>query len=335
MSNKETKPNFLFRNLIAPIIVLIVGGIGVYYIQGCIEQKDICNFSRVKDSPTIASFLPPPGQFAFTTNRDGNYEIYLMNTDGSGLSRLTDNPADDTYPGWSPDGNRLSFMSNRDGDFEIFTMNADGTNVTQITYNESFDCCANWSPDGTKLAYNSNLPDGDQDIFVMSIDGSNPINLTDFPGDDQRPFWSSDGSRIAFEAMRDGHADIYVMAADGSNTTRLTNVYSEQKSGVSWHPTGMMLAYESNQHLDDGNVDGDINIFVMFADGTGQVAITSETSDDKNPDWSPDGKYIVYNSSPNGEDMDLYLMEWNGRISMSLPNNTPYHEAGATWRPNH
>lgn len=335
MTSKETKPVFLIRNLVIPIIVLIVGGIVVYFIQGCFEQKDFCSLSRDEPSPAVTSFVPPPGQFAFATNRDGNYEIYLMNADGSGLLRLTDNPADDTYPAWSADGNWLAFTSNRDGDNEIFVMSADGANVNQITFNEAYDCCANWSPDGSRLVYNSNLPDGDQDVFVVGIDGSSPTNLTNFPGDDQRPFWSPDGTKIAFEAMRDGHADIYVMGADGSNPTRLTQLYSQQKSGISWHPNGTMIVYESNQRLDDGNSEGDINLFVMFADGSGQVAITSEMADDKNPDWSPDGKYIVYNSNRNGDDMDLYLMEWNGRISINIPNNTSYHENGATWRPNH
>jgi hypothetical protein len=85
------------------------------------------------------------GRIAFASNRDGNFEIYVMNADGSGVTRLTNNPAND-WPSWSPDGKRIAFDSNRDGNFEIYVMNADGSGQTNLTNNQAEDWGPSWSP---------------------------------------------------------------------------------------------------------------------------------------------------------------------------------------------
>src|SRR5207248_8779821 len=82
---------------------------------------------------TAPSGRPAAGQIAFTSGRDGNDEIYVMNADGSGQVNITNNPAEDTYPVWSPDGSKIAFYSNRDGNGEIYVMNADGSGHTTLT----------------------------------------------------------------------------------------------------------------------------------------------------------------------------------------------------------
>jgi hypothetical protein len=86
------------------------------------------------------------GRIAFASNRDGNREIYVMNADGSGVTRLTNNPADDVVPSWSPDGRRIAFESDRDGNLEIYVMNADGSGQTNLTNNPADDVVPSWSP---------------------------------------------------------------------------------------------------------------------------------------------------------------------------------------------
>src|SRR5438034_589780 len=122
------------------------------------------------------------GTIAFHSNRDGDFDIYVMNADGSGVTHLTDDPATDfgDRAGWSPDGRRFVFSSTRDGgDIDIFVMNADGTGVSQLTHNDFIaDDDPVWSPDGKQIAFHSTRDGGDEDIFVMNADGTGVIQLT-------------------------------------------------------------------------------------------------------------------------------------------------------------
>ncbi len=111
-----------------------------------------------------------------TSTRDDNFEVYVMNADGSGVTRLTDNDAWDWSPSWSPDGRRIAFDPNRDGNAEIYVMNADGSGVTRLTYNGADDFTPAWSPDGRRIAFAS-YRDGKSEIYVM--DASGVTRLTD------------------------------------------------------------------------------------------------------------------------------------------------------------
>ena len=168
----------------------------------------------------------------FTSNRDGNYEIYVMNPDGSNQNRLTNNSDDDSAPAWSTDGSKIVFESWRDGNLEIYVMDSDGSNQTNLTNNSASDNSPSWSPDGSQIVFYSKR-DGNHEIYVMDADGSNPTNLTNNSANDYYPSWSPDGSKIAFNSYRDESLEIYAMNSDGSNQTRLTNnSYDDQ--GASW-----------------------------------------------------------------------------------------------------
>ena len=94
----------------------------------------------------LASCETDQARIAFSPERDGNYEIYVMNAHGTGLTRLTDNPAEDGLSAWSPDGRLIAFVSNRDGNDEIYVMNADGSNAVNLTNNPADDSWPTWSP---------------------------------------------------------------------------------------------------------------------------------------------------------------------------------------------
>ena len=118
-----------------------------------------------------------PGRIAFDSDRDGNFEVYVMNTDGSGLTRLTSNPAGDGSPAWSPDGTRIAFVSDRDGNFEVYVMNADGSGLTRLTDDPASDDSPAWSPDGSRIAFHSDR-DGNSEVYVMNADGTGLTRLT-------------------------------------------------------------------------------------------------------------------------------------------------------------
>ena len=140
------------------------------------------------------------GRIAFTSNRDGNDEIYVMNADGTGVTRLTDNPASDQQPAWSPDGSRIAFTSNRDGNFDIYVMNADGTGVTRLTTTTTHLGSTRPAWCGNQIAFESDAYiEYFPDIYVMYEDGSGITRLTLTNADfDRRPAWSPACDQIAF-----------------------------------------------------------------------------------------------------------------------------------------
>jgi len=131
----------------------------------------------------------PTERIAFASVHDDNYEIYVMNADGSNQIRLTDNPAHDIGFTWSPDGRKIAFTSDRDGNYAIYVMNADGSNQTCLTNNQANNGSPAWSPDGNEIAFASDH-DGKAEIYVMNADGSDQTRLTDNPASDYNPTWS-------------------------------------------------------------------------------------------------------------------------------------------------
>jgi len=262
------------------------------------------------------------GRIAFASKRDGNWEIYVMNADGSGVTRLTNNPADDRWPSWSPDGKRIAFTSDRDGNWEIYVMNADGSGMTRLTNNPAGNFDPSWSPDGRNIAFSSRR-DVNLEIYTMNADGSGVTRLTNNPAEDAETLWSPDGKRITFASDRDGNWEIYVMNADGSGQTNLTNnpAYDDVPS---WSPDGRRIAFASDR-------DGNLEIYVMNADGSGVTRLTNNPADDGWPSWSPDGKRIAFVSNRDGN-WEIYVMNADGSGVTRLTNN-PAEDWYTSWSP--
>ncbi len=266
----------------------------------------------------------------FVSERDGNPEIYSMNSDGSNQTRLTTNEVYDIMPAWSPDCSKIVFVSERDNNPEIYSMNADGTNQTRLTSNSAYDYSPNWSPDGTKIAFVSNRGTGQNTtgtvnkinykIFVMNADGSDQVLLTDNSIDDESPKWSPDGKKLAFVSTRDGNPEIYVINSDGTNLVRLTNNKTYDLMPA-WSPDGTKIAFRADR-------DGNPEIYSMNADGSNQTRLTDNSVADESPGWSPDGTKIAFVSKrDNVIDetgivvSEIYIMNADGYNINRLTNN--------------
>jgi TolB protein len=263
------------------------------------------------------------GRILFVSDRDDpNFEIYMMNLDGSGVSRLTYSPAIETFPVLSPDGKRVVFVSSRDeaNASEIYVMNADGTGLSRLTYAVGFDVDPVWSKDGKKIAFTSTrdavdplnaLLTTDSEIYVMNADGSATTRLSYRAGPDRTPSWSPDGKQIAFVSDRDtpgAGTDVYKMNADGSQLSRVTFLGATLPIYLSWS-SGKQITFSTDQ------------IFVVNADGTQLSQLTWPPAQNAFPSWMDGGKKIAFASNRDGH-AQIYSMNADGTAVARLTYNT-------------
>jgi TolB protein len=262
---------------------------------------------------------------AFTSDRDGNWEIYAMNVDGTSLRRVTYHTADDGGPAISPDGQQIAFVSNRSGNPDIWVMNIDGTNVRQVTTSTVKDTAPAWSPDGTRIAFHRWVGyfEGDttrpmHDVYSVNADGTGEVRH--FRG--VLPRWSPDGSRFVFSKFggRDRHwGDIFVANLDGTDVVNLTNHEANDTKPV-WSPDGLRIVFGSNRAKVPGGSE-DYEIWVMNADGSAPTCLSNSAGGDFRPDWSPDGLTIAFLSYRSGNNADIWTMNADGSNQVNRTAN--------------
>jgi TolB protein len=238
----------------------------------------------------------------FQTPRDGNSEVYRINTDGTDLVNLTQALSGESYPLWSPDGQSVLFLSTRDGNEEIYIMNADGTGQTNLTNHPAADgipgdyACASWSPTGGQIAFLSNRT-GNQQIFVMNADGTGQTQVTNNPSLKHLSVaWSPKGDRLAYATIPQVGSTwmdyrLSCMKTDGTDNLILVPNGSWGLMNATWSPGGSQIAYSTGSPA--------FSLYVINSDGTGQIQLTSPTNSDFVPRWSPDGKQIAFTRGYN------------------------------------
>ena len=182
------------------------------------------------------------GKIVFYSKRDGNPEIYTMDSDGSSQTRLTFNEAGDGWPTWSPNGQQILFESERDGNWEVYVMDADGKNQRNLTHHPAFDSNPHWHPDGQRIAFSSDRePVG---IYTMDNTGGN-LRLVAQARFTAELRWSPDGKRIAFEGVfGEGTREIYVADADGANQWQVSETVPRSSMRLGdWSPDGKKILY--------------------------------------------------------------------------------------------
>jgi Tol biopolymer transport system component len=263
---------------------------------------------------TVAPAAEP--HLVFQSNHEGSFQIYTMNSDGTGLRRLTDGPAVNVRPVWSPDGRRIAFASNRAGAFDVWVMDADGGNPRNLTSHPATDAFPFWSPDGRHIAFQSNRYGNSLEIVVMSSDGADVRQLTEHMEWNVQPRWSPDGRRIAFVSTRGGWGQIFLMNANGSGQRALTVEGVNQLP--SWSPDGQYMAVQAMRAMDMRGDTSIAQIYVMRADGADQTNISRSGVNDTWPAWSRTGQ--VYFVSIRTGRRELWVMNSDGTGQRQLTN---------------
>jgi Tol biopolymer transport system component len=286
--------------------------------------------SMVGGDPVRATLPGENGKIAFTALRGGNWDIYTIESDGTGETRLTTDPSEDLDPAYSRRGEKIAFMSRRDGRNNIYVMNSDGTGVVRLT---NMSACEQaygptWSPDGTKIAFlrlarlfqtagGGCEPSPDEcggcrvwDVLVMNSDGSALTNVTfaelsTFNESNGRPAWSPDGTKIAFFTVRATGPALYLTSPSGAVAATIA-AYGGS-TAPTWSPDGSMIAF------------GNGGIFKVAADGSSTTQLTQDQGgvfSDSQPVWSPDGTTIafmrVFRCAGPCTDAQIWTMNVNG-----------------------
>ena len=270
----------------------------------------------------------------YSADKGNNGDIYSVCADGSDVTRLTDDPAYDGMPAWSPDGTQLAFVSKRSGAAQVYRMDADGANVHQLTTDLQNDQPV-WLPGGEQIAVRSTDGQGLWWWRAVDLNSDQVVDLTEASYDFffQKQVWSPTNPEIAFMSLseqagrNDGSSQIHVKAVDGSNERALTNNIWANINPV-WSPDGKRLAFLSEMH-------GEYNVFALYmmdVDGR-NVRQVSEPQFTESAvfSWSPDGKQIAIGDIFMGKILVFDVA--SGQSSQLLPLEEGESMGDPAWQP--
>ncbi|RKU20595.1 hypothetical protein C6500_08510 [Candidatus Poribacteria bacterium] len=259
---------------------------------------------------------PATAKIAFTSDRDGNHEIYIMNPDGTGQKNLTRHKASDAQPTWSPTGKEILFVSNRDGRPDLYLMDADGKNVEKVFKNLKFRTAPAWSPDGKQISYCR--ADPVRELYIASLDKKEEKRVAPLGKYGGYSNWSPDGRKIAFggpSRQRNIDSRIYIFNLE---TRRKEMLFADEiltsMRNPAWSPLDDKIAFSWFQ-------GGTSAIYVMESNGNNpeKVVDPPRGSSTAHPAWSPDGNELVYEQYVQKDNnRHIYIMNLNRRESEKL-----------------
>lgn len=290
--------------LLAALAVVVVAGYFLYQRSGSLALLSI----------------PRPARIVFMSDRSGDWELYIMDSDGANLFNLTNHPASDGVPIWVPGQDRLAFASNRDGaGLDLFLMDLEGGNTTNITHTpESNEIPIAWSPDGEHLAFATDQS-GAAEIFLVEATGEGLLNLTERDLAQAFDDWSPEPSRFILSAGSGPGVAPLITDLDGATHQPLTDG-SYPAGGGRWSPDGQHVAFMGISPGTDS-----IDIFAVDVVGGEPVNLTQSPANDRFPRWSPDGSHIAFVSDRDGNS-EIYVMDNDGSHLANL-TNTPSDES--------
>ena len=291
-------------------------------------------------SVTPTAFGGGTGQIAFSSNRTGSMQIWLMNVDGSQQRQLTNMPDGACDPDWSPDGKKIAFispcMSRRElyEGSKIFLLDLTGVNEPYslgVPPSPAADYDPAWSPDGNRIAFTSTRS-GNPDIYVFNLVDNSFRQLTNLSLTEKQPAWSPSGTQLAY--VRDNpSSQIWVMSDTGQFQSRFSLSGEINDIWPVWSPDGNFILFSQ---MSGGNVPWLSTLSYEERNTANAKRIPAKGQPDVGPvaqaNISPDGGWIAFESWPDGTNHDIYIMTINGANRLQLTTDKDFDFSPA-WRP--
>lgn len=267
---------------------------------------------------------PETAKIVFSSNRDGNLEIYLMNPDGSGILRLTDHPTGDYDPVWSPTGEQILFVSHRDGVRDLFLMNANGGSVEKVFKSTVDRSEPAWNPDGERFVY---LRYNEATLYIADINKRQEIPVAKVGKFGGYPAWSPDGEMIAFTFSPEAPKGpilggdlpgypLILISPQGKKQKEILPKPQLRLTRPAWSPSGAQIAFVESPWAHDEKG----TIYVVNPDGSGMKVVVPKGSGADRPAWSPRGDEIIYNQDVDNQ-KQLFKITLSNRRIMQITHN--------------
>jgi Tol biopolymer transport system component/serine/threonine protein kinase len=279
--------------------------------------------------PPTSTAVPKPtdvhgGRIAFTCTRGDYNQLCMINRDGTGLAQLTDMEASNYYPVFTPDGESLLFSSNRNGAFDLYLLQFSEKQLVQLTTNVGNVISPDYSPDGRQIVFANRVGEDPTSIWMVNADGLNPRLIYTGNNSIVAVAWSPNGEKIAY-AMSLGvpqEYEIFMMDINGKNHVRVSQGLLGIGGSIDWSPDSQNVLIHAGPYDDKNIFKLDVNTlqFTQLTNGGNNAGAV----------YSPDGRYIVFNSLRNDDQADLYIMRSDGTNEVQLTNN-PEPDWGAQW----
>jgi len=286
-------------------------------------------------TPTVTPLGGGGGDIAFASDRSGTTQIWLMGINGTNFQQLTDIPEGACQPSWSPDGIRLVFISPCRGNEALyrgsglFLINADGSDLTPLPNVPGGDFDPAWSPDGDKIAFASVRNTGRPRLYLIDL-LDNSTEVISYPYSyDRQPAWSADGTQLAFVTTQKGPVQIWTMNPDGSDQQVFSRSADAINTFPSWSLDGNLIMF--NQIDIPGRIPS--VVVASYTDGDySEYRYEMGSVPVKEPRYSPDGLWLVFESWPKGRAHDIFIMTASGAGRTQLTDDI-YTDFDAAWRP--
>ncbi len=265
------------------------------------------------------------GKIVFVSDRSGSgWDLWTMNPDGTGATRLTDHAANEGGPEVSPDGTRIAFWSDRSGNQQdLYTIAADGSDLRQVTAHPGQDSGPAWSPDGSRIAFISNRG-GARSVYIGDLETDSLVQLTRDTARELTVDWAPDGTRLVYNSDAGGALSLYTVAPDGSELREIAGTGQPPSYTPAWGPGNSGIAFSAGS-------SGDFDLETVAPDGTERTAVLDTDAAAQRPGWSPAGSRLVFESNESG-DFDVHSVAADGTDRVPLTDNS-HRDAAASYTP--